>query len=74
MTVEDTFKTQIAELEKRCGRETMLRTYKVLSAVIKRLCKTGDGNITLSAEDHLPRQEICAETTVTAGVQIDVGA
>lgn len=52
----------------------MLRTYKVLSAVIKRLCKTGDGNITLSAEDHLPRQEICAETTVTAGVQIDVGA
>jgi len=66
MTVKDTFQRQIAELEKRCGPKTMLRTYQVLSELVKWLYESGDGNITLSAENHLLGQEICAETTITA--------
>jgi len=66
ITVEDTFKRQMVELEKRCGPETKLRTYEVLSEVVKWLYERGDGNITLSAENHLLRQEIRAETTITA--------
>lgn len=69
MTVEDTFKRQIAELEKRCGPETKLCTYQVLSEVVKWLYESGDGNITLSAENHLLGQGIRAETTITANGQ-----
>jgi len=66
MTVEDTFQRQIAELEERFGPKTKLRTYQVLTEVVRWLHESGDGNITLSAENHLLGQEICAETTITA--------
>ena len=69
MTVEDTFKRQIAELERRCGPKTTLRTYQVLTEVVRWLYEKGDGNITLSAENHMLRQEICAETTITANMR-----
>jgi hypothetical protein len=35
MTVEETFQIQIAELEKRFGPKTKLRTYEVLPEVVK---------------------------------------
>ena len=69
MTVEDTFQSQIDELEKRFGPKTKERTYQVLSEVVKWLYETGDGNVTLSAENHLIRQEIRTETTITANGQ-----
>ena len=65
MTVEDTFKRQIAELERRCGPKTKLRTYQVLTEVVRWLHESGHGNITLSAVDHLLGQKIRAETIIT---------
>ena len=65
MTDEDIFQRQIVELEKKCGPETKLRTYEVLSEVVKWLYESGDGDITLSAENHLLAQEIRAENTIT---------
>lgn len=66
MTAEDTFQKQIAELEKRFGPKAKLRTYQVLSEVVKWLQESGDGNITLSAVNHLLEQEIRTETTIMA--------
>lgn len=67
MTDEYIFQRQIAELEKRCGQKAKLCTYQVLSEVVKWLYESSDGNITLSAENHLLGQEIHTETTITMG-------
>lgn len=70
MKVEDTFQRQIVELEKRFGLKTKLRTYQVLTEVVRWLCESGDGDITLCAVDHLlVEQEIRAETTITTGAE-----
>jgi len=70
MTVEDTFQTQIAELEKRFGPKTRLRTYQVLTEVVKWLRESGHGNITLSAVNHLLGQKIRAETIITTNGEL----
>jgi len=65
VTNEDIFQRQIAELEKRFGPRTKVRTYQVLTEVVKWLHESGHGNITLSAVDHLLGQKIRAETIIT---------
>jgi hypothetical protein len=65
MTAEDIFQGQLAELEKRFGPKTKLRTYQVLTEVVRWLDESGHGNITLSAVDHLLGQKIRAETIIT---------
>jgi len=70
MTDEDTFQKQIAELEERFGPKTKLRTYQVLTEVVRWLHESGHGNITLSAVDHLLGQKIRAETIITTDGQV----
>jgi hypothetical protein len=65
MTAEDIFQGKLTELEKRYGPKTKLRTYQVLTEVVKWLDESGHGNITLSAVDHLLGQKIRAETIIT---------
>ena len=70
MKVEETFRKQITELEKRFGPQTKLRTYQVLTEVVKWLHESGHGNVTLSAIDHLFGQKIRAETIITTNGQL----
>ena len=70
MTIENTFQRQIAELEKRFGRRTKVRTYQVMTEVVRWLRESGHGNITLSAVDHIPGQKIRAETIITTDAEI----
>ena len=69
MKIEDTFQRQIVELERRFGLETKLRTYRVLTEVVRWLRESGHGDITLRAADHLLEQEIRAETTITSDAE-----
>lgn len=52
ITAEDIFQRQVAKLKKICEPETKLRTYQVLSEVVKRLYESDDVSMTLSAENH----------------------
>jgi hypothetical protein len=70
MTVEDIFQNPIAELEKKFGSKTKLRTYQVLTEVVRWLHESGDGNITLSAENHVLAQEIRAEAIITTNGEL----
>jgi len=74
MTVEDRFQRQITELEKRRGQETKLHTYEVLSEVVKWLYESGNGNITLSAENHLLRQKNLCRDYYNSQRAVNVGA
>lgn len=67
MITERRFQNQIAELEKRFGSKAKIRTYQVLTEVVRWLRVSGHGNLTLSAMDHLLGQKIRTETIITTG-------
>jgi len=67
MTAESRFQNQIAELEKQFGSKAKIRTYQVLTEVVRWLRISGHGNLTLSAVEHLLGQKICTKTIITTG-------
>ena len=65
MTSREIFDVEITALENKMGSKTRLRTYQVLTEVVRWLHHCGHGNITLSAVNSLLAEKLKTETIVS---------